>query len=248
MNEGGGPPISLVIRARSTFTASRPVWKSYPGGAGLFFNTTATQAVTVPMMIIPTTATGQSWAWGMNVATEGGNGTGAGRIYTNGVVDNTNPQVLWQGLGLGVVMISDDRSTVDASCVTSGANIVANTDCHVVITDDINVILSPGMFKAYFNGVSATLAAASNGSGVLLDPAFYSLGGLASAASRSIDGVIYYFYKYSRILSQSEALWLKSEPYAFLRSRPAVWYSFSAGQAATGNTRPPSLALTGVGI
>lgn len=243
----GGQPRDIVKGFNSVFTASRPTWKSRMGGYGLFFDMSLTQAVTVPMNPVPTTILGMTWAMGINVATEGGGG-GGGRIYTDGVADNTSPQLQWVGSGLGVININDSRSIVNATCTTSGGNITANKDCHICITDDQTSVLSPNMFKAYFNGVSSALTAGSNGAGTLVDPTAYSLGGLASAAARSIDGVMYYFYKYGRILTQNEAMWLRDEPYAFFRPRPAIWYSFTAGQAATASTRPPSLALTGVGI
>lgn len=244
LNEGGGRPFELINLTQTILTPSRPSWRA---NRALFFDATNTQAVTVPMKAIPTNLTGQSWAFAINVATQGGANTG--RIFTNGTSDNANPQIQWQATGLGTISIGDHRSLADATCMTSGANIVANTDCHIVVTDDINITLSPGMFKAYFNGVSSALTAGGNGLGTLSDPTSWTLGGLASLAARSIDGVMYYFYKYGRILSQSDALWLQQEPYAFLRPRPAIWYSFSAtttGAAAT--RRPPSLALTGVGI
>lgn len=247
LNEDGGPPLELRQLNRATFTASTPIWKSAPGSErALFFDLNNTQAVTVPMPIVPATATGISWAFALNVASAGG-GSGGGRIFTNGISDNAAPQIQWVGSGLGVINIMDHRSLADASCATSGANIAVNTDCHIVIADDQTIVLSPTMFKAYFNGVSSSLTAGSNALGTISDPTSYSIGGLASLAARSIDGVLYYFYKYARVLTQTEALWLKAEPYAFLRQRPAITYSFMRGTTAAAVTTVFRRTLSALG-
>lgn len=245
LNEGAGTPLEIVTGQRTTFTASPPGWRSFPGSRlGLFFTRLVAQAVTVPFPTIPSTGIGQSWAFGFNVPATAG--TDGDRIFCNGIVDDTNPKLMWTGAGLATISLADDRSVQDASCTITLANIVADKDCHVVISDDLSITLSPTMFRAYFNGVSATLVIGANGAGTPVDPAALTVGGLTSVA-RSISGVMYYFYKYGRVVSQTEAVWLKAEPYAFFKPKPAVWYSFTAGQAAA-STRPPSLALTGVGI
>lgn len=214
LNEGGGLPLEFSRGGISTFTTSKPIWRGNSGGLGLFFDLTNTQAVTIPMPVIPTTAPGQSYAFCINVATEGG--ANSGRIITNGTSDNAPPQVQWSTAGLSTISIQLQRSIANPSCTTSGANIVANKDCHIVITDDQSVTLSPNMYTAYFNGVSASLTAGSNALGTILDPTSLTVGGLASTAPRSIDGTLYYFYKYARVLTQVEALWLMDEPDAFI--------------------------------
>lgn len=231
LNEAGGPPIEFTRGGISTFTSSKPVWRGAAGGLGLFFDLNNTQAVTVPIPVIPTTALGQSYAFAVNVATEGG-GSGGGRIITSGTTDNAAPQVQWIGTGLDTMNIQTQRSISAPSCAVSGANIVANRDCHIVITEDQTVTLSPNMFKAYFNGVSASLTAGANAVGTIADPTSLTLGGLASVAARSIDGTLYYFYKYARVLTQVEVLWLMDEPDAFISDEmPSTW---SKVQVATG--------------
>lgn len=209
----------------------------------MFFDQGNTQAVTLPMRTASSaTVVGMSWATGINVASSGG-GT-AGRIWSDGVNVNTGPSLQWSVL-LTALQLNDERSSASAGCTMTGAPIVANQDCHIVATDDLAVTTSPDCFKVYFNGVSNALVGAGNGSGTVVDPASYALGGLPSVAARSIDGVMYYFYKWGRILSQAEAIWLRDEPYAFLRPHLAITYSFMHGSTAVATVFRKTLSMHG---
>lgn len=120
---------------------------------------------------------------------------------------------------------------------SSGTATAAGTTNHFIMT----TTGTSAIF--YLNGVQDGAAQAHTALSYAFDTMFND------TASDTFVGKCFFQRVWTRTLTSREARQLATEPYCFLKERPAIFYSFTVtttGAAAT--RRPPSLALTGVGI
>jgi hypothetical protein len=216
-----------------------PTWTVTPFGYGLTFNGASgfvdcgsnpilddLSQWTVAMRIRPVDS-GEGF-FGRILDKSGGSG-----FRRIGTTDGTNHEIR--------VDVEEGGSTYLATPVTTW---LENRWDYVVTVNDITGAVN----RTYLNGVAQTALTGLGAGGVTTEAAGNLFIGNNSGQTNTFNGVISELIHWNRLLTPSEALWLQSEPYAFLRPDVRRTLVFYKAAAAGGTTRGPVFQFTTMGV
>lgn len=220
MNQGGTNLLDLV-RWQNNASINKTATTSFkPGVSGLGLRTTDDASAGTQITISPTIASGTTWSWDgllQPMATT--------RAFT-GIISSTARGILYLETSLTITFY-------DVLQMDNNTAVTVNTPHHY------GMIYQPGGAGMAFTQIDWYLDGKADGSGVIgrtsTSTSFSAMngdGGLAFA----FDGFVFFQRLWSRALKPGEFAWLAAEPYAFLRPKPAITYSFMRTVTAAATT------------